>query len=334
MTDIEKQLHETLSRIAEQASAALNGGARSQFGLSVQEHRCEPHTDVTDGDVPGCSIKSVPARLLAKAADVAGKINPANAVIPGPTAGLGAEAVLDPQFLVVLVSKYWGPAPRRLTVSFMETTAADLRARILRHMNAWTRTGCIEFVETRSAGDVRISRGPGGYWSYLGTDIRLIPQNRPTMNLQNFTMNTPETEFVRVVRHEAGHTLGFPHEHMRRELVARIDPQKAYAYFLSTQGWSRQMVDQQVLTPLDQASVIGTAADQDSIMCYQLPGSITRDGLPIRGGRDINQTDYAFAGRIYPRVVKDMGLPAKQVSQPAPAETEDWPESEDVETVE
>ena len=47
---------------------------------------------------------------------------------------LGPGAVADGQPLVpariaVMVSKYWGPAPRRLTVSFMETTPADLRAR-------------------------------------------------------------------------------------------------------------------------------------------------------------------------------------------------------------
>lgn len=36
-------------------------------------------------------------------------------------------------------------------------------------------------------------------------------------------------------------------------------------------------------------------------MCYQLPGEITRDGQPIRGGDDINETDYQFAARIYPR---------------------------------
>ena len=77
---------------------------------------------------------------------------------------------------------------------------------------------------------------------------------------------------------------------MRKELVARIDPQKAYDFFLRTQGWNRTMVDQQVLTPLDQRSIIGTAADQTSIMCYQLPGLITRDGQPILGGEDINAT--------------------------------------------
>jgi hypothetical protein len=92
------------------------------------------------------------------------------------------------------------------------------------------------------------------------------------MSLQRFSMSTPEREFKRVIRHEGGHTLGFPHEHMRRELVARIEPEKAYAYFLRTQGWSQTMVDQQVLTPR----------------------------RPIVGGSDINGTDRTFARRIYP----------------------------------
>jgi hypothetical protein len=87
---------------------------------------------------------------------------------------------------------------------------------------------------------------------------------------------------------------------MRGDLVARVDPQKAYDYFFRTQGWDRAMVDAQVLKPLDETSLMGTPADQTSIMCYQLPGSITRDGKPILGGNDINATDFAFMGRLYP----------------------------------
>ena len=121
------------------------------------------------------------------------------------------------------------------------------------------------------------------------------------MNLQSFTMNTPESEYHRVVRHETGHTLGFPHEHMRRELVARIDPAKAYAYFQRTQGWDKETVDQQVLTTLDDVQIMATPPDQTSIMCYQLPGSIMKNGQPIVGGADINKSDVTFAAKIYPR---------------------------------
>lgn len=293
MSEYEK-LREALVKIAETAKTAIDDPEY----VGVKEHAEYGHLGI-----PICSgPRPLPKHLLETAALNAVQINPVNAPAFGPLAALtGIGIPSDPLRIAVLTSKYWGPAERRLTVSFMETTPADLRSRIISHMNTWTRTGGISFVETQGTGDVRISRGPGGYWSYLGTDITLIPSNRQTMNLEGFTMSTPDSEYRRVVRHEAGHTLGFLHEHMRRELVERIDPERAYEYFLRTQGWDRQTVNEQVLTPVDERSIIGTPADQTSIMTYQLPGSITRDGRPIIGGLDINQTDFDFAGRIYPK---------------------------------
>jgi len=124
-------------------------------------------------------------------------------------------------------------------------------------------------------------------------------------------MDTPDSEFHRVVRHETGHSLGCPHEHMRRELVDRIDPQKAIDYFASTQGWSEQETRQQVLTPLEESSLWGTPrADANSIMCYQIPGTITKDGQPILGGTDIDPTDFSFMAKVYPRPSSDAVSPA------------------------
>ena len=262
MSGSEESLREALSKIAEIASAAAHG----------MESRGNSHGEASAAsgeEMPSCGIKTVPKRLAVKAARHAIGINPVNAPLH-PLGALGISAPSDPLSMAVVTGKYWGPSPRTLTVSFMESTPSDLRARIVSHLNAWTRTGCITFAQTQGTGQVRISRGSGGYWSYLGTDVLLIPQNRPTMNLQSFTMNTAESEFKRVVRHEAGHTLGAPHEHMRKELVARIDRQKAYDYFRRTQGWSQQQVDQQVLTPLDDRSIFGTPSDQTSIMCLSL----------------------------------------------------------------
>jgi hypothetical protein len=580
----------------------------------------------------GCVLRMLPKRLLLQAASTAVKINPLNAPhVTGRTDGLSAAPV-EPLHIALLTTKYWGPQQRQLTVSFMETTPADLRNRIISHMNAWNARCGISFVFTNGTGQVRISRGQGGYYSYLGTDILHIPAGRQTMNLQGFTMNTPESEYKRVVRHETGHclvgdtlvdcprdlkkyplgipirdlvgqepwvygwqdgqpvvrkasrvwlskrqtrvvrvklrtgqgyygkeflpplelvgtpdhlvlladgktwkplgklkrgdrlcslyrskngqrsrirwtgleervrehifvceqvygprpeghdchhvnsdmmdqtpenlewkdewqhahdhasgredtpetsarrseaqrrrepptaetrakmaesqrnrppiseetrakisagskgrsqseelrerkreamarfyanggtppglgkhpskearakrsatmkatlarkkaarlagttvnnhivvsvqlvnelmdvydmtvpgadsfvangvvvhnSLGSPHEHMRKELVALLDPQKTVAWFEKYQGWDAQTVQEQVLTPLDDASIMGTPTDQDSIMCYQLSGSITKNGQPIRGGVDINESDYAFMARIYP----------------------------------
>ena len=317
MSELEK-LHKALARIAKVASAAGNGGEDGEEGDNAGE---VPEPAVAKTPLV-CTPKSLPRRLLVKAATTAVRINPVNAPVFGPLAAVAADfQVAEPLRIAVITSKYWGPTPRRLTVSFMESTPANLRDRIVKHMNAWNRTACISFAQTQATGDVRISRGAGGYWSYLGTDILHIPKNRQTMNLEAFTMNTPESEYKRVVRHETGHTLGFPHEHMRKDLVARIDPEKAYAWFLETQGWDKQTVDQQVLTPLDEKSLMGTPADQTSIMCYQLPASITLNEEPILGGLDINQTDSAFAGKIYPQLGPTSAARAG----------EEWSESEDVE---
>jgi hypothetical protein len=252
-----------------------------------------------------CLPKSLPREHWVPAAANAVRINPLNhapverlsMVMPGfqPTA----------EHLAVLTTKYWRVGGVHLTVGFLDNPPADLRSRILEHMNAWARSANAQFVESAQNPQVRIARQEGdGYWSYLGTDILSIAPDKPTMNLEAFTMQTPESEFHRVVRHETGHTMGFPHEHMRGELVAQIDPAKAIPFFAQTQGWDEQMVKEQVLTPIEDSSLLGTAhADPNSIMCYQIPGAITRNGQPIVGGLDIDDLDFQFAAQIYPRSV-------------------------------
>jgi Astacin (Peptidase family M12A) len=251
-----------------------------------------------------CTPKRLPMELLVRAARTAVEINPLNHPPLYRLTRVLPEFKPTPERIAVVTTKYWGVEGVRLTVGFMDNPPKDLRKRILRHMNAWKATAKVRFLETRTDPQVRIAREGGengGYWSYLGTDILHIPKNEPTMNLEAFSMSTPESEYHRVVRHETGHTLGFPHEHMRKELVDKIDPTKALEYFERTQGWSEEEVRQQVLTPLEESSLLGTTPDPKSIMCYQIPGELTKDGKPIVGGKDIDISDAAFAAKIYPK---------------------------------
>lgn len=252
-----------------------------------------------------CTPKSLPDAMRIAAADHAIAVNPLNRPQVERAAGLLPAGTVNREFLAILTAKRWKTNGVRLTVGFMEATPTDLRDRILAHMNAWSKTANVQFTWTAQPNDaqVRILRGNmDGYWSYLGTDVLLIDKAEPTMNLQGFTMQTPESEFHRVVRHETGHTLGFPHEHMRGDLVALIDPDKAIAYFEATQGWSEEQVRQQVLTPIEDSSLLGTPrSDSNSIMCYQIPGALTKDGQPIPGGLDIDEIDYQFAATCYPK---------------------------------
>jgi hypothetical protein len=273
-------------------------------------------------EVISCTLKQLPTERLVEAANAAVAENPMNQPQLRYLGTLRPAYTLTREEIAVVTSKYWRTNGVRLTVGFLDNPPRDLRARILSHMNAWNRTANVLFVETSTDPQVRIARGPTGYWSYLGTDILLIKdKTQPTMNLQDFTMNTPDSEFYRVVRHETGHTLGCPHEHMREELVALIDPDKAIQYFGATQGWSPDQVRAQVLTPLDQASIMGTPnSDQTSIMCYQIPGAVTRNGQPILGGTDIDATDYSFMASVYPMAVKalqEFGLEASAAAEVA-----------------
>jgi Astacin (Peptidase family M12A) len=226
-----------------------------------------------------CIPKHLSQDKLVAAAKTAADINPLNHAPVERLAGLMPGFKPTPERIAVVTTKYWGIQGVRLTVGFMDNPPTDLKKRLLSHMNAWGKTANATFVQSSTDPQVRIARADGadgGYWSYVGTDVLHIPKRQQTMNLEAFTMNTPDSEFHRVVRHETGHTLGFPHEHMRKALVAKIDPDKAIEYFMRTQGWTEDEVRAQVLTPIEESSLMGTRVDARSIMCYQIPGEVTK----------------------------------------------------------
>lgn len=250
----------------------------------------------------GCTVKQLPSELHVDASHLACLHNPVNAVP-------AARGVMEPQRAAILTTKYWGVGGVDLTVQFLDLPGGagsrddQLRQKILAFANrGWGSRANVRFRWTQGQGQIRIARGPGGYWSYLGTDNLMIPANQQTMNLERFTLNTPDSEFLRVVQHEFGHVIGLPHEHMRPEVVEGIDPAAAIAYFGRTQGWSPDEVRQQVLTPLDPGSLRFLApADVKSIMCYALPGDIMRNRQPVPGGVDLDEIDLQLAASIYPK---------------------------------
>lgn len=270
-----------------------------------------------------CRPKGLPLDRLAAAATRAIEINPDNAAERRTVARMTSARRGRQRRIAVLVARKWPATGVRLSVSFMDAPPRDLRARILEHMNAWGESSNVVFSETQGLGEVRIARldspaDMAGYWSYIGTEILEVPEDEPTLNLEGFTMRVSDAEFRRVVRHEAGHTLGFEHEHMRGDIVKRIDRTKAIAYFRRTDGWTPEEIEQQVLTPLAKSSLMGTTeSDPLSIMCYQLPASIMKDRKAVKGGRDINPKDFAFAAKLYRKDAAD-GVLAPRVSAATP----------------
>jgi hypothetical protein len=263
-----------------------------------------------------CTPREVPEKDRMAAAFTAISINPVNRprldflpTLLKPR----AAALPDPGYLGVLTSKWWGKSVR-LSVSFKGRVQPDLQAKILSYMNHWSSYADVKFTLVQSGGQVRISLGQGGYWSYIGTDILGIPQNQPTMNLEEFSLSTPESEYERVVVHETGHTLGCPHEHMRRELVELLDPNRTIRWGARELGWNRQTVMQQILTPIDEGSLLAGVssphADATSIMAYQMPGECTRSGQPIPGGTTLDAIDKEVIGKAYPLAVPPPPAPS------------------------
>jgi len=211
----------------------------------------------------------------------------------------------SPGEIAVYKANTWNTGVR-LSVSFIDNPKppADLRTRILSHMNAWKEYCNVEFYQVNWDGQVRITLRGNQYASYLGTDIK-DPSlaGQPTMWLGSFTMQTRESEYRRVVRHETGHTLGFPHEHLRPEIVSFIDEEKAIAYFREHDGWDEETTRQNVLNPLNTNEITATvAADLHSIMCYPIDREILKDGAPdIPGGMDITSFDQSFVNWLYPK---------------------------------
>lgn len=269
-----------------------------------------------------CTTMALPPDQQIAAADMAVAMHPGNApmyeaVAMTIVATAGVEGPPLREHLAFLTGMYWGNGGVDLSVSFLDNPTVGFRNKWLAHANSWSDEagGNVKFRWSQSGGQVRVARQRGsGYWSYLGVGILQIAPGQATMNLDSFTENTPESEWTRVVRHEVGHTLGAPHEHLRQAIVNRLDVAKTLEYFRRTQGWSDQTTRANVLTPISESSILGSElTDEDSIMAYQLPASITKNGQPIRGGANFSSTDKAFVAKVYPK--------AAQPPPPAEAQT-------------
>jgi hypothetical protein len=217
-----------------------------------------------------CTPKRLPLHLVEEAAQIAVEANPANESLLGDLWAVHRVSI-TPQRIAVLTNNKWSPAPQVFSVGFMEQVSVGLANKIISVANEWSKHCNKSFALTKSnTADVRISLRAGGYWSYVGTDCKAIPLNEQNMNLEGFTLNTPDGEYLRVVCHEFGHFLGCPHEHSRRAIVEQLNRQAVIREFMRSQGWSKQEVIRQILTPIEESQLLQVpgfeVADEDSIM--------------------------------------------------------------------
>src|SRR3954452_17416124 len=116
-----------MSKRANGVRGIVDRAERSQNVVSPAPHQEQPdyhQDDISDigegglGEEPSCTIKQLPPRLQFKAAAVAAMINPVNEPVFGHTAAVSEGVLPTPLAIAVVTSKYWGPRPPTLTVSF------------------------------------------------------------------------------------------------------------------------------------------------------------------------------------------------------------------------
>jgi uncharacterized protein YkwD len=274
-------------------------------------------------DAPlGCIPKALPPHLEIVAAWHSVLANADNLphLAAGPLMLAGTPQIAER--MAVERGKYW-PAGSKIGVEF-RGGSTEIQDRVMAHANAWSAYANLDFVAVAPGqGQVRVGFDQPGYWSYIGTDALAIPPGEPTLNLQWFDRLTmPESEWIRVVRHEFGHVLGAKHEQQRPEMVARLDPVKVIPAYRRSQGWSEQEIRDQILNPFSLADTIHTElADEHSLMEYFFDGSLTYDGKPIVGGTDISEMDKRLISQVYP----GRWTPDRPPPPPPPIETPDPP---------
>lgn len=213
------------------------------------------------------------------------------------------KPVATPQFIAAITSKWWRKEKTHFTTYFFGGTTA-VKDRIIKFANVWGEVSAIKhsWTNDQNAADFRCAYTADGYYSYLGQDCRSIPVNRNTMNLQGMdSLSVPDAELMRVVPHEYGHAMGFPHEHSRQTIIDLLDVEKTVREMQRQTGWTRTQIMQQVFTVLSESAIFGTEPDVNSIMCYWFSGACTKSGQPIPGGNKLSPSDIAFAAKTWPK---------------------------------
>lgn len=148
--------------------------------------------------------------------------------------------------------------------------------------------------------EIRVAFDPlGGHWSYVGTDNRKQPAAKPTMNIGLGAFDF-RSDWRRVAQHELMHALGFEHEHQSPNSSIPWDKPAVYSYYGSTQGWSKGMIDFQVLNRYTGGNWQGTRFDKASIMQYPVPGELTNYKLAFGWNTKRSASDDAELKRRYP----------------------------------
>ena len=201
-----------------------------------------------------------------------------------------------------------------ITVTFLDGTSED-RDLVEQIAPEWGKHGAslrFKFVES-GVSDIRVGFDPnGGHWSFIGRDAR---GQEKTMNLALRGERYPE----RVILHEFGHALSLAHEHQNPAVSIQWNETVVIAEFKEKQGWTKQKIMDNVLTPLAIDQTNFTRFDPQSIMIYAIPNRWTIGDFETGYNTTLSATDKSFIRILYPGppIPPETGTPPGMVLIPA-----------------
>lgn len=210
-----------------------------------------------------------------------------------------AEALieLEEPAMAIFYTKMWKRG-RTIPISFMGSVDPVVKGKIIAIANRWMQHADLTFDWVNTGGIIRISTTPGGSWSYVGTDAKLIDAQKPTMNYGWLEPDTSDTEYERVVLHEFGHALGAIHEHQHPSAGIPWDKPKVYAYY-ARMGWSQEKVDHNIFRKYAASQLNASAYDKLSIMHYAVPNDLTIGEFEVDWNTQLSENDKALVERVY-----------------------------------
>lgn len=211
-----------------------------------------------------------------------------------------ALSSLPAPYIALVFEKKWRPG-RTLKIAFLGEADPVVKQKITKYAKQWLEFVNLKFEFTEGAsGDIRITTTPGGSWSYLGTDAKLIDVDKPTMNYGWLLPDTSDEEYSRVVLHEFGHALGAIHEHQHPDAGIPWDRPKVYEYY-ARQGWKNEQVDSNIFHKYNSNQLNNSTYDPESIMHYAVPDELTTGDWQIGWNTTLSELDKNFMRLQYPK---------------------------------
>lgn len=167
--------------------------------------------------------------------------------------------------------------------------------------DGWNSASAMRFVFVASgAAEICVTLAPGGSWSHVGSNCLGVPAEQPTMSL-GWAHRSDDTELRRVWLHEAGHALGFVHEHGTQQAMTQLPwDWPAFDAWHRARGLDVEDARRRWQEEIIAAPVVAQGRyDPDSIMGYYMPGAWFTDGVTRGGANRLSADDRRLVAEWY-----------------------------------